>query len=90
MGTSTIPHAKLMASIRQFCDSLLDCDRVLDDADRAVSAALEEQERARQERNRVALHLQRLVDLYDEAESTSATFGPEIAGEFVSQLEARG
>ena len=77
MGTTTIPQPKLMAALEQFRDNLLDADVVLDDADRAVVAAFEEQERARRERNRIARHLQHLIDLHDEIESVSATFGPE-------------
>jgi hypothetical protein len=73
-----------MASIQQFRDNLLDTDIALDDADRAVAAALEAQERARQERHRVARHLQYLIDLHDECAALAETFGPEIAAQCVS------
>lgn len=89
MGINTIPHRNLMASIRRFRDNLIDADLVLDDADRVVAAALEDRERARCKRNRVARHLQHLIDLYDEIESVSMTFGPEIAERHIAAtLEA--
>lgn len=89
MGTLNLSQPGLMQSIRRFRDNLIDADVALDDADRVVAAALEDRERARHERNRIACHLQHLVDLHDEIESVAIAFGPEIAvRHMVATLEA--
>ena len=89
MGTTTIAQNTLMASIALYRDNLIDTDLALDGASLHVENALEEQERVHQERDRVARHLQHLIDLHEEATSVSETFGPEVAEVFLAGVESR-